>query len=121
MQNMSAARGRVIVRWVLFIVLIGILAGCGTTNVIQGASPVLLEFLADGHTTRETVVLSLGQPSASFDQDSILTYRIGEHEIQGMYPMTPQVLKPWDQVRYSLVLVFDSEGVLQKHRLVPVQ
>ncbi|HSH15160.1 MAG TPA: hypothetical protein VLD18_03940 [Verrucomicrobiae bacterium] len=95
------------------------LAGCAT--VIPGASRGLLAFLQPGSTTRQEVVLALGQPSATLEQERILTYRIGEDPRQGYYVITAKALMPWEAVRHSLVLVFDVEGVLQQHRLVAVQ
>lgn len=98
-----------------------LLGSCNTTPVIPGASPDLLAFLADGTTTREEVVLKLGQPSANFEEDRILTYRIGEHVTLGYYPIVPDQVLPWQSVRHSLVLVFDEAGILKKHNLVAVQ
>src|SRR6266404_9929626 len=92
------------------------LAGCATP--IPGASPNLLKFLQIGKTTREEVLLKLGQPSASFEHELILTYRVGEDIKQGFYVVTPKAVMPWQQVRYSLVLVFDAGGILQKQNLV---
>lgn len=57
------------------------LAACATP--IPGASHDLLTFLQVGKTTREEVLLKLGQPSASFEHERILTYRIGEETEQG--------------------------------------
>jgi hypothetical protein len=96
------------------------LAGCATPP-IQGANPRLLEFLRDGTSTRDEVILALGQPSATFQQERILTYRLGEDATQGYFVEQPHSTSPWLGVRYSLVLVFDAGGTLQKHSLVPVQ
>jgi hypothetical protein len=73
-----------------------------------------------GKTTREEAVLKLGQPSASFERERILTYRIGDDPKQGRYIVTPQAMLPWQRVKYSLVLVFDEAGRLQKQNLVTV-
>lgn len=95
--------------------------GCGSVPPIPGASPDLLKFLQDGATTREQAVLRLGQPSATYEQERIITYRVGENKAQGHYVISPNRLRQWEDVGYSLVLVFDREGLLQKHSLVPVQ
>lgn len=94
------------------------LAGCVTP--IPGASHELFDFLRIGHTTREEVILKLGQPSGSYEQERILTYRIGEDATQGHYVISPRAMMAWQQVHYSLVLVFDERGQLQKKNLVPV-
>jgi hypothetical protein len=101
-------------------IAVGILAAC-TTPPIPGARPDLLAFLTDGRTTRETVILTLGQPSGSFEQERILTYRGGHDQNQGYYIVSPSQLMPWQNAHYSLVLVFDGDGVLQKHKMVDVR
>jgi len=106
--------------WLLVAFLLSLVfAGC--TTPIPGARQDLLRFLETGRTTREEVMLKLGQPSASFEQEKILTYRIGQDDKQGFYIVTAKALQPWQAVRFSLVLVFNSDGVLQKQSLVRVQ
>ena len=111
--------------------LVVLVAGCATTAVIPGAREDLLAFLRVGETTRQEVILKFGQPSASFEHETILTYRVGHEARQGYYIITPKVLTgqqlgkvqatSWESVAYSLVLVFDGNGILQKQNLVPVQ
>lgn len=108
---------RVIVAAICWVFLFG---GCATVRV-PGADPKLLEFLQPGSTTRQQVIVKLGQPSAAFELESILTYRIGEDEEQGYYIVTPKALLQWQETRYSLVLVFDENGILQKKSLVDVR
>lgn len=100
--------------------MVFVLVSCATTAV-PGASPRLLDFLDVGRTTRRETVLKLGQPSASFESDSILTYRIGHESEQGYYVISPKAMLPWQHVRYSLVLVFDNNGILEKKSIVNVQ
>jgi hypothetical protein len=97
------------------------LAGCASPIPIPipGASHDLIAFLQSGLTTREEVLFKLGQPSGSFEQEHIITYRIGEDVSQGLFIITP-THEHWRRVRYSLVLLFDSQGVLQKQNLVEV-
>lgn len=106
-------------RFAILLLAVWYLVGCMTP--IPGASPNLLAFLNPGHTTRQEVVLKFGQPSGAFEQERILTYRLGEDPQQGYFLVTPKSLMPWSQVRHSLVLVFDAQGVLEKQSLVPVQ
>jgi len=106
--------------------------GCATTAKtakIAGASPDLLDSLQIGQTTRQEVILKLGQPSATFEHEGILTYRVGYAQKLGYYIITPTTLtlwlssaqsRTWANVHYSLVLVFDGNGVLQKQNLVSV-
>ncbi|MCX6887780.1 MAG: hypothetical protein NTX27_22400 [Verrucomicrobia bacterium] len=94
------------------------LTGC--TTPIPGASHDLISFLKIGETTRETVLLKLGQPSAIFEHERILTYRVGEDPRQGRYILTPRAMMPWQHIHYSLVLVFDDHGRLAKQNLITV-
>jgi hypothetical protein len=105
------------------VILAGWLAGCATAPVKGRAD--LLAFLVDGATTRETVLLQLGQPSGRFERERILTYRLGYDEKTGNHWLVEREAGPsgwaaWDRARYSLVLVFDERGVLRKHARVEV-
>ena len=101
-----------------------VLVGCATTAPLKGRAD-LLDFLADGKTTREEVALKLGQPSGKFERENILTYRLGfEPKNKGYYVVEreahPEGWPTWLRAKYSLVLVFDETGVLRKHSLVEV-
>ncbi|MGB2818642.1 MAG: hypothetical protein WBC37_15620 [Burkholderiaceae bacterium] len=98
-----------------------ILVGCAEPGPIPGARPDLLGFLKEGQTRRDEAILALGQPSATFEKESIITYRVGHDAKQGYFIVSPRELQPWANARYSLVLVFDDKGVLRAHTLVPVQ
>jgi hypothetical protein len=107
---------------VVVILISALLSGCVTP---PNARPDLLAFLETGKTMREEAILKLGQPSGSFEQDRILTYRIGQDGERGYFIISPKVILPaqgasWQNVRFSLVLVFDGAGRLQKHELVRV-
>lgn len=94
-----------------------VLGGCATLPPLP-ADKDLLNFLVAG-ISRETVLLKLGEPSASFEQGRILTYRIGEENDQGYFLLDRQVR--WNNTKYSLVLVFDEKGGLTKHALIKVR
>jgi hypothetical protein len=70
-------------------------------------------------TSREAVLLKLGEPSATFEAGRILTYRIGSDGDNSYFLMDCQV--NWSNAKYSLVFVFDEKGLLTKHSLVPVR
>ena len=105
-------------RFILIQLLAICLMGCAAMT-IPGASPDLLGFLVKGRTTRSQVLTTLGQPSARFEGDRILTYRIGHRNEQGYYVIVPGEYG-WT-AQYSLVLVFNARGVLQKQNLVEVR
>mgnify|MGYP006279726241 FL=1 len=90
------------------------LAGCAAAPAGQ---PGLLAFIVDGTTRREDVLLRLGEPGATYENARILAYRLRRDE-RG-YLLASQH-DGWAGVHYSLVLVFDTGGVLQRHALVTV-
>ena len=114
---------RIFTQWVLGAVLTTVLlTGCVTP---PNARTDLLDFLDIGKTTREEVLLKLGQPSASFEQERIFTYRIGQYGEQGYFIISPKVVLPaqgasWQNVHFSLVIVFDEQRRLQNHKLIRV-
>jgi len=117
-------RAAELVKLCFFVGLSLLLAGCATTP-LQGRAD-LLNFLADGQTTRLDVIVALGQPSARFESDKVLTYRLCyEPKNHGYYvvdrePPDETGWSTWLRAKYSLVLVFDDAGVLRKHSLVEV-
>jgi hypothetical protein len=109
-----------------------LIPGCATPTspVIPGAKKDLLAFLHTGKTTREEVLATLDQPSKVFEQDRILTYWVSYERGQGYYIVSPpkpsesveEQFRYWQTKRYySLVLVFDANGVLRESKLVNVK
>jgi hypothetical protein len=99
------------------LLLVALLVSCATTkmNGVEG-SRTLLNFLEDGVTTKEEVVLKLGQTSATYETGRILAYRIGSYILlPGMSGAN------WAVTSHSLVLIFDENDVLRRHSLVPVR
>src|SRR2546429_8001156 len=100
--------------WLLF-ALIANLLGCATAPPKGRAD--LLDFIADGKTTKEQTVLQLGEPTGKFEGEKIFTYRLAvERETKGYHPIPRTVTvigwpRGWE-TQYSLVLVFDEQGVL---------
>jgi hypothetical protein len=95
--------------------LMAALAGCASTSI---GKQNLLDFLQDGTTTREEVMLHLAEPSATFEGGRILTYRLDRDE--GGYTLMGTKSARWSG-KFSLVLAFDEKGVLRRHALVRVQ
>ncbi len=79
----------------------------------------LLAFLAGGKTQRTEIILRLGKPSSVFQEEQILTYRLGGNEKDGYYILKSR--EGWTQESYSLVLVLDEYGILLSHALVRVR
>jgi hypothetical protein len=107
-----------------------VLSACGVPAYHPAAGRDLearwLHYLENGKTSREEVLRRLGVPSAQFENQRILTYRLGLDKDSGFRVMSRELDRDdarflrWDDAEYSLVLVFDAEHVLRRHRLVPV-
>lgn len=114
------------------LVILGLLTAC-ETPMVQSISPDqlirsdLMSFIHDGVTTRQEVLLKLGAPSAQFEQQRILTYQIRVDKDGTAHLIWPRrshehpVFTYWNAGMYSIVLVFGSDGVLEKHSLVGAQ
>ena len=110
--------------------LLSLLVGCATTSPLaektaeKSAEKTFLESLEDGKTSKQMVILKLGQPSGTFEGERILTYRIGKDE-HGYSVLDRQtgvsVYSPWTGAKFSLVLIFDEHNVLRKHSMVLVR
>ena len=98
------------------VVLAFLLTACSAPSV---GHKDLLDFLSDGATRREEAILKLGEANAQYEGSRILTYRLGKDEAGYFLVRAPH--SDWRATPYSLVLVFDSAGVLARHSLVEVQ
>jgi hypothetical protein len=98
------------------------LVGCATRHdVPEKTKEELLWFLENGKSAKEEVILRLGQPTAQFEGEKILTYRMALTEEEGLVAAPVAGQWGWKLSRYSLVLVFDQANILQKHNLVQVR
>lgn len=101
---------------------VSLLLGCASASERGDVS--LLDFLSDGVTTRRAVILKLGEAAGVYDGEKFLTYRLGSRKNEGYVLLFPpgeysgQWLDYWAETQYSLVLVFDKNGILKKHSLV---
>ena len=111
----------------LLIAVISLSAGCAAEPRQTDAQwkEHALAFIQDGVTTREQVLLQLGGPTAQFEADRILTYRIMRNSTEGITvvqraQMEESAGMDWSGAQYCLVLVFQGP-ILQKHSLVSVR
>ncbi|GFO68785.1 hypothetical protein GMLC_23640 [Geomonas limicola] len=93
------------------------LASCASFPHLPGDRNLLTDVTSPG-VSREAVLMKLGEPSSSFESGRILTYRIGE-DADGYFLMDRMVR--WSNTKYSVVFVFDSNGHLQKYKMIPVR
>lgn len=112
----------------LLLLVLPIWGGCTTPTVKrlpeQRSASGLLASIQDGVTTRQELILRLGTPSTQFEGQRILTYQVrmdkgGEWQIFWPRRLSQHSwLGHWESGVYSLVLVFNSDGILVKHSLV---
>jgi hypothetical protein len=65
-------------------------------------------------------------PCAQFDGDRIMLYQLRADAQGEWWVVAPRInaetgLRAWDPHTYSLVLVFDEDGVLERHSLIESQ
>jgi hypothetical protein len=94
------------------------LAACATTS---SGKQDLLAFLEHDPVTKQDALAHLGTASACFEKDRVLSFRL--HRDAGGYLVEPVGTHDtgWEGVNYDLVLVFDTDGVLQRHNLVAIR
>jgi hypothetical protein len=108
-----------------------LLMGCaGTQQVVNKEAHPQLDFLVEGVTTKEDVLLRLGIPAAQFEGERILLYRLHERQKEGLVVIPPElgyrdarlapVRSSWGTYDYSLVLVFDEKNILCKQSLIKI-
>ena len=104
--------------------LVILLTGCATVPPIGRSD--LLDFLVDGNTAKTEVRSKLGRPSGTFQAEQIFTYPLAFESKSGGYWVVGRETDTshwpiWKQAKYSLVLVFNDHGILQKHSLVNIK
>jgi len=110
---------------ILAVILALAVTGCASAPPPLRGTPDLLNFLADGQTTKDQAFTTLGQPSGFFESERILTYRLGYDSRNRGYFLVERENRnggwpTWTNASFSLVLVFDDAGLLRKHSLVKV-
>ncbi len=86
-----------------------------------------LGYLQDGKTTKEEALLKLGLPSAQFEGERILSWRLMLHASDGLVPVAREVdpfdprMAQWREAEYNLILVFDQRNVMQRHSLIKIK
>ena len=114
---------------ILFPILMFSAYGCATPQirpVDKADFSGQLQFISDGTTTREEVLLKLGEPSGRFENDRILTYMLtidGNRKLRvlprqlAVSRVDPRIYE-LNPMACSLVLVFKKENILEKSELV---
>ena len=101
-------------KWLLVAFML-LTVGCASSPIGQSH---LLDFVKDGVTSRDEVFLKLGEPSGTYENLRIITYRLLRDE--GGWLVSGQI-RGWYGNVANLVLVFDDRGLLIRHSLVQVR
>ena len=113
----------------LFITMTVLASGCATPQIKpidRGYFLNSLQFLVNGTTTREDVLLKLGEPSGRFEGERILTYMLSIDVNKDLRILPrPLAVNRTDPRIYnlnpmvcSLVLVFQNDNLLEKSGLI---
>jgi hypothetical protein len=114
------ARGWLVV-WFVASLTLAACAGGKTPDELRALARQSVAFLEDGGTTREEALTTLGVPTAVFEDERILTYRMYLHDKAGLVVVRhgPPGPRYWRAVGdYHLILVFDTKSVLARHKLL---
>ena len=93
-----------------------LLAGCEAPRGRAG----LIDFLTDGQTRRDDVLLRLGAPAASYEGERVLIYSLDEDGNWFIVPPGGAQRGLLVQI-VDLTLIFDADGILRRHGLAPRQ
>jgi hypothetical protein len=108
----------------------GLAMGCASPTPHISATPDRrlfgaseLSFIREGETTREQILLRLGNPASRFEGDRVLVYQVGFESDGRVHLYAPRLLtfshlQDWQPGSYSLVLAFRDDGVLRAYSLV---
>lgn len=102
------------------------LLGCLSPTVAQekfrAFQASTLDFLADGATPRQAILLRLGAPTGRFENDRILTYDFVRDQAGEWRRVGAASYSDWRlhviPGSCSLVLVFRADGLLERHAVV---
>lgn len=106
-----------------------VLVGCATRLTSKELQEKSLSFLKISQTTQEEVLLNLGIPSAQFQGERILTYRLilqlnGDLKVVPRETVFSDASLPvsiWRMPQYNLVLVFDERQILKTFNLIDMR
>ena len=106
-----------------------LLVGCASQTPPAKVADIerqYLSFVHDGVTSREQALLQLGLPSAQFEGERIMTWRLG-YDGETLFPIAAERAPDdprytmWRVPAYNLVLVFDARNLVQRHSFIEVR
>jgi|GEM_PF-4320127 len=112
------------------LLLLGPATACAPTPSLSPADSATLEnsgygFIRDGVSSRDEITTRIGLPVYEFEHRRILIYRchnsdnlVSLYSVGPVDPYNPREMPSPHPELCSVVLVFDSNGILAKHSLV---
>ena len=128
-MSMKTNKNIALMSAILLIIMALLTVGCATPRI----KPInkmdfsdRLPFLINGETTREEVLLKLGEPSGRFEGERILTYMLSIDSDKKLRILPRQLALSISDPRVyalngivcSLVLVFGENNILEKTELI---
>ncbi len=102
--------------------LLGCLNPTAAQEKFRAFEASTLDFLADGATPRQEILLRLGAPTGRFENDRILTYDFVRDQTGEWRRVGAASYSDWRlhviPGSCSLVLVFRADGLLERHTVV---
>ena len=111
-------------RIIFFIGLVALLSACVnplTPAEIKDLETRSIAFLEPGKTSREEVITEFGAPTSVFENERIFTYRMVLTDRSGLTTSVGYSAggpHPRSASGYHLVVVFDSNGIVARYRLL---
>ncbi|HET6250731.1 MAG TPA: hypothetical protein VFE47_23785 [Tepidisphaeraceae bacterium] len=112
------------------ICLLIMIAGCVQHRPLDDLSRQAVAFMKPGTVSEEELLLHFGTPTFSYDNERILTWRMGRSSLN--YDELTPAMRPlsahsrdrdttdWQGTKYDLVVVLDGHRRLQRFSLLPV-
>jgi hypothetical protein len=110
--------------------IILLLSGCAETKLHSVDDSMMrqqLALLEDGKTPKQDILFKFGIPSAQFEGERILTYRLRYNQEENRFEVASREVDrrdprfaQWGWTEYNLVLVFDEKHILQKHSMLRI-
>lgn len=115
---------------VALVVVCALVVGCGRDEPVYEHLEELKQtrfgFVQNGSTTREQLITTLGEPSFSFEQGRIMTWRLRFERdkpvpVLRKNPGGDLEKDSWPDAGFNLICVFEEGGVLCRNSLLRVR
>ncbi|MBN1380093.1 MAG: hypothetical protein JXA41_00290 [Deltaproteobacteria bacterium] len=108
------------IKWlVLLLILAMVMTSCGYKSYKKGAAiseGKVEDFIVDGKTTKQDVLLEFGVPTSILDEEKVFfyTWTKGSKTRVGLYGGKKSYTR-------NLVILFDDQGIVKSHRITTTE